>query len=106
MSAIKLGFLAELSDNGILPSEFEDFMKCADGVPVISQILSTGGQLAGLSLAGGALLGGYSGLLRHKAEQAIEGKNDPDLVKVDNQLNMYRELISDLRRTDAVGRPA
>lgn len=99
MSALKLGFAHELSDAGILPSEFERMMK---GAGIIDAGVGTLGQLAGLGMAGGALVGGYTGYLRHRAEKAVEGKNDPDLVKLNNSLKMYRELTQDLQRTNAV----
>lgn len=99
MSAMKLGFAHALSDAGILPSEFESLMKEAN---IIDTGIGTLGQLAGLGMAGGALIGGYTGYARHRAEKAIEGKNDPDLVKLDNSLRMYRELSADLQRTNAV----
>jgi hypothetical protein len=99
MSALKLGFAHELSDAGILPSEFESLMKEAN---IIDTGVGTLGQLAGLGMAGGALVGGYTGYLRHRVEKAIEGKNDPDLVKLNNSLKMYREMSQDLRRTNAV----
>ena len=101
MCAVKLGFIHEMSDHGILPSEAEELLKVADGYP-LSGLVGGIGQLYGLSLAGGALAGGYSGYLRHRAEKAIEGKNDPDLVKLNNSLKMYREMVADLNRTNAV----
>ncbi len=100
MCAIKLGFIHEMSDAGLLPSEVEAILKEAD-YP-LGGFLNGAGQIAGLSLAGGALVGGYTGYLRHRAEKAVEGKNDPDLTKLNNSLKMYRELVADLNRTNAV----
>lgn len=103
LSAVKLGFAIGLSEIGITPSEFETMAKIADGIG--AGILSGVEALAGATTMGigaGAAIGGYSGYLRHRAEKAIEGKNDPELVALRDKIRAYNELKKDLVRTSAV----
>jgi hypothetical protein len=102
MASLKLGFAQGLCELGILPSEFERMFKEAEDMPILGPMVNTSAKLMGLGLAGGALLGGYSGLLRHRAEKAIDGKNDPDITAQQNSLKAYREMIADLRRNVAI----
>lgn len=100
MASLKMGFCQGLCELGILPSEFEHMFK--GGIWPLDSVVNTSAKLMGLGLAGGALVGGYSGLLRHRAEQAIDGKNDPDLVQLQNSLKAYREMKADLQRNRAI----
>ena len=105
MSAFKLGFAIGLSEHGITPSEFEKMAKYAE-VNILGLGANLIDGLAKATLVGGAagtLLGGYSGYLRHRAEKAIEGKNDPDIVALQNKIRTYRQMSEDLVRTDRIG---
>lgn len=100
MASLKLGFCQGLCEMGILPSEFEHMFK--GGVWPLDSIVNTSAKAMGLGLAGGALVGGYSGLLRHRAESAIEGKNDPDITQLQNSLKAIKEMRADLVRNRSI----
>lgn len=104
LSAVKLGFAIGLSEIGITPSEFEEMAKLAEVNP-LGGLVGGFESLGKATLAGGAigtLVGGYSGYLRHRAEKAIEGKNDPDIVALRNKIRAYDQMKKDLIRTTAV----
>ena len=107
MHGLKLGIALTLQEEGISPSEFEAmilsqpmekvaFMQAAEsGIDAWGKMV-----LGGLAL--GSLGGGYSGYLRHRAEKAIEGKDDPELVEKENKIRAYREMLEDIKRTKNV----
>lgn len=105
LSAIKLGFALGLSEIGITPSEFEGMVKFAEFNNPLGVGVGLLESLGKATLAGGAvgtLVGGYSGYLRHRAEKAIEGKNDPDIMALRNKIRAYDQMKKDLLRTNAV----
>jgi len=104
LSAFKLGLAIGISEAGILPSDFERMLKFAE-VNILGVGAGLVDGLAKATLVGGAagtLLGGYSGFLRHRAEKAIEGKNDPDIVALQNKIRAYKQMTSDLDRTNRI----
>lgn len=101
MFGLKLGIALACQEEGIAPSEFEGMLKTSS-----IDFLSNGVDLLGkLSLGGliaGTLGGGYSGYLRHRAEKSMEGKDDPELSATEAKVRAYKEMIEDLKRTNAV----
>lgn len=104
LSSLKLGFAIGLSEIGLLPSEFESLVKQAEGGPLdfIMAIPKALGSATLYTGAAGALGGAYTGYLRHKTERAVDGKDDPETLALQNKLNAYRQMTQDLRRTDKV----
>lgn len=96
MAALKLGFAQGMSDCGLCPGETEELIKLGLDWSSVPMALAT------TSVVGGSVLGAYSGLLRHRMEKAVDGKNDPDITETNDKLRAYREMISDLRRTNQV----
>lgn len=101
MCALKLGVALACQEEGIAPSEFESLLKTAS-IDFLSGGVDLLGKLSLGGLVAGTLGGGYSGYLRHKAEKSIEGKDDPEVASIEARVRAYREMIEDLKRTNAV----
>jgi hypothetical protein len=99
--AALLGFARALAENGISPSAMEDFLKTGK-FDLGEAMANFPGQYALLGLGVGAVGGAYSGYARHRLEQKIEGKENPQMIALQKKIDSYRNLIADARRMQQV----
>lgn len=107
MDANRLGFAMALSESGLTPGQFEDLCATAnfDSVKVagwLESIANSSKALAALTIGAGAIAGGYSGYARAQADQTIEGNDDPEIVGLRKRIMAYRNMTSDLHRTNGL----
>lgn len=106
MLATRIGFAMGLSELGITPSEFETLVKAAsfEWSRFLPEIPEAYGTAAMLATGAGALGGAYSGYARARAEQVLNGQEDPEAVALERKLKAYKSLSGDLTRTNSLRR--
>lgn len=99
--AVLLGFARALAENGISPAAMEEFVKSGK-FDLGESMMKFPGQYALLGLGVGAVGGAYSGYARHRIEQKIDGKENPEMIALQKKIDAYRNLIGDAKRMQQV----
>ena len=105
LPAIRLGFARAMADNHVTPREME--RKLADGSilgtakEILAPIVGGGKNIVLLSIGGGALLGGLSGIARSDLEQRVKGNDDPEVASLAAKADGYQRMVRDLQDSQA-----
>lgn len=102
--AALLGMARALAEQGLMPGDVEALLR-KTGFD-ISGLASLPAQYSMLGIGGGALLGAYSGYARHQMEQTLDGNDDPAVVALKRKIDAYKNMTTDLKRTEKVSPPS